>query len=111
MAIPPGLTVVEYTSIDDALATEALQTLSEIAKDVMTVVEVSDDDDDDAEDPVPPSSKDVLRSLEGIRLYLQCQHEEPGTLLNRVDQIEQFVQTSVLQKQTQTHITDYFKRK
>ncbi|UYV71262.1 hypothetical protein LAZ67_8002424 [Cordylochernes scorpioides] len=104
-----------YADADNDVVTNAMLSDVEIVESILQAKEEEETDQVDEEvDPIVhiPHPKEVLESIQTLRLFLQCQDESKSLHrhLSDLDNIEKSVQHLLLTSKCQKKITNYFSK-
>ncbi|UYV84166.1 K02A2.6-like [Cordylochernes scorpioides] len=115
LKIPLEMDFDSYADADNDVVTNAMLSDVEIVESILQAKEEEETDQVDEEvDPIVhiPHPKDVLESIQTLRLFLQCQDESKSLHrhLSDLDNIEKSVQHLLLTSKCQKKITNYFSK-
>ncbi|UYV68938.1 SETMAR [Cordylochernes scorpioides] len=115
LKIPLEMDFDSYADADNDVVTNAMLSDVEIVESILQAKEEEETDQVDEEvDPIVhiPHPKEVLESIQTLRLFLQCQDESKSLHrhLSDLDNIEKSVQHLLLTSKCQKKITNYFSK-
>ncbi|UYV63584.1 TIGD4 [Cordylochernes scorpioides] len=115
LKIPLEMDFDSYADADNDVVTNAMLSDVEIVESILQAKEEEETDQVDEEvDPIVhiPHPKEVLESIQTMRLFLQCQDESKSLHrhLSDLDNIEKSVQHLLLTSKCQKKITNYFSK-
>ncbi|UYV73765.1 TIGD4 [Cordylochernes scorpioides] len=115
LKIPLEMDFDSYADADNDVVTNAMLSDVEIVESILQAKEEEETDQVDEEvDPIVhiPHPKEVLESIQTLRLFLQCQDESKSLHrhLSDLDNIEKSVQHLLLTSKCQNKITNYFSK-
>ncbi|UYV84398.1 TIGD4 [Cordylochernes scorpioides] len=115
LKIPLEMDFDSYADADNGVVTKAMLSDVEIVESILQAKEEEETDQVDEEvDPIVHIShpKEVLESIQTLRLFLQCQDESKSLHrhLSDLDNIEKSVQHLLLTSKYQKKITNYFSK-
>ncbi|UYV67207.1 TIGD4 [Cordylochernes scorpioides] len=115
LKIPLEMDFDSYADADNDVVTNAMLSDVEIVESILQAKEEEETDQVDEEvDPIVhiPHPKEVLESIQTLRLFLQCQDESKSLHrhLSDLDNIEKSVQHLLLTSKRQKKITNYFSK-